>query len=282
MKLIINNFLLSKKLCISELFLYVIFTLLGCWVIAKIDLSGNLKFIESLKHLNLINLFAWFVALQNIKVTALNSEIASKKDILSNVFFLLCILIGEILGIFQIIGFLMFVISFYYIQRFKSNNEIRKSSIVLLAISGNIFWSPLIYQLALPGLINADAFLLGNLLKVIRPDILWSGAGFQSPDGRTISLVGYCSSFQSLSIALLAYVAMVSWIRGSFFKKDLLGISLTFIVLILLNDIRLILCVWSKESFLYWHDGNGSVIYQNVANLVIFIIAYFFSIKIKK
>ncbi len=40
-----------------------------------------------------------------------------------------------------------------------------------------------------------------------------------------------------------------------------------------LNDIRLILTTWNKAYYLYWHDGNGAVIYQNFANLVIVITA---------
>lgn len=262
----------KESLCNAETFLFATLGLFLTSLIGQLDFRSLPDFGTSFVSLNYILLFAWYVAIRKILQNEASHDATHTDILLASGLLILNIIFISVNNKFST-GLLVFILGSYIFKKYKSERHLHIASIALLAISGNIFFSPLFYQLALPELIHADAFLLGNLLKIIRPDISWSGAGFQAPDGRTVSLVGACSSFQNISLAALACVAVIIHKRNFLVMKDFFTIVIVALLMILLNDIRLILCVWSKESYAYWHDGNGAGIYQNAANLVIVLTA---------
>lgn len=266
------SFLNTSNLSRTEIYLYVAWGLMLSYILAALDFRSFTDFKISLGSLNLIILFAWFVTLRKLLHDQTSPD-ANTADIVFGLGLLLINTVFKIIWNQFFIGFTIFVLACYIFRKTKSGEHSRAASIVLFAISGNTFFSPIFYQLTLPELIHADAFLLGNLLKIIRPDILWSGAVFKSADGMAIALVGACSSFQNISLAFVAYIAIAIYMRNFLVRKDIVFIFIIGLLMIALNDIRLILTTWNKAYYLYWHDGNGAVIYQNIANLVIVITA---------
>jgi hypothetical protein len=262
----------KSNLSRTEVYLYVAWGLLLSYVLGELDLRSVPDFKISLSALNFIILFAWFVSVKKLLRDKASPD-ASTTDVIFGLSLLLIYAVFTIIWSKFFIGFTIFVLACYIFRKTKPGEHSRAASIVLFAISGNTFFSPIFYQLTLPELIHADAFLLGNLLKIIRPDILWSGAVFKSADGMGIALVGACSSFQNISLAFVAYIAIAIYTRNFLVRKDIVFILIIGLLMIALNDIRLILTTWNKAYYLYWHDGNGAVIYQNIANLVIVITA---------
>lgn len=265
-------FLNPSNLSRTEIYLYVVWGLLLSYLLGELDFRSIPDFNVSLGALNFIILFAWFVTIK-MMLGDKTSPDASNADIIFGLGLLLTNAVFTIIWNKFFIGFAIFVLAWFVFRKTKPGEYSRAASIVLFAISGNTFFSPIFYQLALPELIHADAFLLGNLLKIIRPDILWSGAVFKSADGMAVALVGACSSFQNISLAFVAYIAIAIYMRNLLVRKDLFFIFIIGLLMIALNDLRLVLSTWNQAFYLYWHDGNGAVIYQNIANLLIVITA---------
>ena len=80
---------------------------------------------------------------------------------------------------------------------------------MLLAVSGQLVWAPIVFQLFTPELLHADAALVGEDPGVgVAGRMSWRGTTFIAPDGHTLVLVGACSSFNNVSSAVLACVAV--------------------------------------------------------------------------
>jgi len=54
----------------------------------------------------------------------------------------------------------------------------------------------------------------------LRPDIIWRNTTFLSPDGHAIALIGGCSSFNNVSTAVLACVAIAMLTRTEWVRRD--------------------------------------------------------------
>jgi hypothetical protein len=100
------------------------------------------------------------------------------------------------------------------------DRNVRAAGVVLLALSTQLVWGPILFQFFTPELLRADAALVGEILKPLRPDIIWRGTTFVAPDGHAVTLIGGCSSFNNVSTAVLACVAITMLRRTEWFRRD--------------------------------------------------------------
>ena len=115
---------------------------------------------------------------------------------------------------------------------------------------------------------------VGEILAWLLPDIVWRGTTFIAPDGHTLVLVGACSSFNNVSSAVLACVAVTMLARPEWRRRDLATVAIASVVMILVNSLRICLLTRSDASHLYWHNGMGEQILVISQTLIILLIAW--------
>ena len=172
------------------------------------------------------------------------------------------------------IGLLATVVAIYLLMFDHGDRNLKAAGAVLLAVSTQLVWGPIFFQLFTPELLKADAALVGRILMVMRPDIVWSSTTFFAPDGHAVSLIAGCSSFNNVSSAVLACVAIAMLRRNEWFRRDLATIIIAGAAMILVNSVRICLFVWSRDYHLFWHDGAGAQILAIAQTLVVLAIAW--------
>ena len=172
------------------------------------------------------------------------------------------------------IGLLATFVAIYLLMFDHGDRNLKAAGAVLLAVSTQLVWGPIFFQLFTPELLKADAALVGRILMVMRPDIVWSSTTFFAPDGHAVSLIAGCSSFNNVSSAVLACVAIAMLRRNEWFRRDLATIIIAGAAMILVNSVRICLFVWSRDYHLFWHDGAGAQILAIAQTLVVLAIAW--------
>jgi hypothetical protein len=163
----------------------------------------------------------------------------------------------------------------YLLIAHGGERNLKAAGAVLLAISAHLVWGPIFFKFFTPELLLADAALVGEILKLLRPDITWSGTSFQAPDGHTIALMGSCSSFSNVSTALLACATVIMLTRTEWVRRDIATIAIATVVMILTNAARLCLVGWSSSQYLFWHEGAGAPILGICQLLIVLVIAWY-------
>jgi exosortase/archaeosortase family protein len=172
------------------------------------------------------------------------------------------------------IGVLATLVAIYLFWFDHADRNLKSAGAVLLAVSTQLVWGPIVFQLFTPELLKADAALVGTALTALRPDIVWSSTTFFAPDGHTVSLIAACSSFNNVSSAVLACVAVTMLRRDEWVRRDIATIVFASVAMILVNSVRICLFAWSQDYRLFWHDGAGAQILAIAQTLLVLAIAW--------
>jgi transmembrane exosortase EpsH len=185
-----------------------------------------------------------------------------------------CILLSSFLPYRFGIGLLATLVGLYLLMLDHRDRNLKAAGCVLLAVSTQLVWGPIFFQLFTPELLKADAALVGTILGQVRPDIIWRGTNFFAPDGYVVSLIAACSSFNNVSSAALACVAVAMVRRNDWVRRDMTTIVIASAAMILFNAARICLFAWSEDYRLFWHDGAGAQILAIAETLVVLAIAW--------
>ena len=162
----------------------------------------------------------------------------------------------------------------YLLITHGGDRNLKAAGAVLLALSTHLVWAPIVFQLFTPELLRADGAIVGAILKYLRPDIVWSDNSFHVPGGHSVSLIGGCSSFNNVSIAVLACATAAMLARTQWVRRDMATVAIAVVVMIVVNAVRICLLAWSSESHSFWHDGAGAQILGTAQTIVILLIAW--------
>jgi exosortase/archaeosortase family protein len=152
------------------------------------------------------------------------------------------------------------VVGIYFYRAVDGSRETRAAAIVLLALAVNGFWGRLIFDVFAPPLLQADAALIGALLSVTRSGYTWHGTIVSSAD-HSIIIVNGCSSFHSISLGLLCWLALTKLARPEWVRGDVGAAVAVCVTALLLNLLRVYLLALSAESYAYWHAGFGAQLF---------------------
>ena len=139
-----------------------------------------------------------------------------------------------------------------------TDSNLRAAGICLLALAGHLCAAPIIFRVFLDPILRIDRYLLGSAFAVIRPETLWTPAGFTAPDGVRIVLVGACSSFAGVSVAIAVHVGWAMRVRTTLSRLDALAIMATGVLATAINIARLLLTGWDAQSYQFWHGIDGT------------------------
>ena len=260
-----------RPLVRSELLLWLAIALFANQAIQLLSFDSLSTFVESLTNQNYVFWFGCYVTLYRLARSELRSP--SKSDWIFAITILLALLAASFVGYRFSIGVIATVFAFYLLLD-RADRELKAASTVLLALSAHLFWGPIVFQYFTPELLRADAALVGGMLKVVRPDIVWNDTTFYTTPDFAISLVGACSSFHNLSTALLACVAATMFMRTEWAQRDIPRLLAAIVSMILMNDARLCLLAWSPSAYAFWHNGAGAPLLALLMTATLLVIAF--------
>jgi exosortase/archaeosortase family protein len=153
--------------------------------------------------------------------------------------------------------------------------KLRRAGIVLAALSVQELWGRLFFNLVADHLLRAEAAVIGTMLEVAQPGTVWQDNTVMGPNGHSVVIIGGCSSFHNLSLALLCWVTLSKLRRQTWQVRDFLIGSAIGTTMILLNLVRICLMAWNTDLYHYWHEGIGSEIFAIGASLTILLMSLY-------
>jgi exosortase/archaeosortase family protein len=256
-----------------EAFLWPTVCLLANQAVQLVDTSSFAAFALSLANQNLIYWIACYAVIYRLYASD-RTAFPTRSDSWLVAAICVSIVLTSFLPYRFATGLLASVTAGYFIYAAGADRSIRAAGIVLLALSTQLVWGPIFFQLFTPELLRADGYLVGEILTSLRPDIVWRETTFTDPDGHTIALVGGCSSFNNLSTAVLACVAITMLTRTEWERRDIGVIAIVVIIMILLNTFRICLLAWNYASYAYWHNDPGAHIFGLGQTLLVLLLAW--------
>ena len=247
--------------------------LLANQAVQLVDTSTFGAFVVSLGNQNLIYWLACYAAIYRLYASD-RAAFPSRSDVWLVAATCVSIVLASFLPYRFATGLLASATAGYFIYCAGADRNVRAAGIVLLALSTQLVWGPIFFQMFTPELLRADGLLVGEILTWLRPDIVWRETTFAAPDGHAIALVGGCSSFNNLSAAILACVAITMLTRTEWVRRDIAVVATVTVIMILLNTLRICLLAWSYAYHAYWHDGAGADIFGLGQTLLVLLFAW--------
>src|SRR5437868_2690147 len=225
---------IARPVSRRELLLWLAAALFANQAVLLLNFSSFPEFLKSLALQNYIYWFGCFVAFYRInRSTRLAPKVTDQGFVFG---MLLALLLSSFIAYRFAIGLIATVLALYLLIAGRADRELHAAGFVMTALAAHLVWGPILFQLLTPELLRADAALVGNMLALLRPDIIWNDTTFQTPGSFAISLVGACSSFHNLSTAALACAAATMFTRTGWTRLDLAKLAAAVVVMILMND----------------------------------------------
>ncbi len=138
------------------------------------------------------------------------------------------------------------------------DQNLKAAAICLFAIASHLTIAPVFFRVFLEPILTLDKYMLGTVFAGLRPDISWTNARFATPDGFGITLVGACSSFAGISVAITVHIGWAMRVRTFLTALDGIAILATAVLATLINITRLVLTGWSQPFYDFWHGTDGA------------------------
>lgn len=244
-------------LSLRELLFWLITCFFALQLLQAINFQSLALFQKSLSGLNIFYLFAMFVVLSSIT----DSEEARAAD---GIDLALCVGLGFALVLTSFSAHrassavLPTILAGYLIVRYWQNRHLRVAGMVLLAICIHLVWAKLLYIYFTPQLLRADALAVAGALEAFGFNLTRTGTFIAGASGHGIQLVGACSSFHNVSMAVLALTAITMFVRPYWVRQDIYYLLAACAVMVAINVIRMCLMAISLESYAYWHGSPGA------------------------
>lgn len=155
------------------------------------------------------------------------------------------------------------------LRSIDANGERRQGALLFLALALASLWSSVVLKWIAAPVTAAEAFALGKLLALVRPDIVQTGNVVGNPDTHSLILMTRCTTADALPAALVA-LAAVALLVGRPDARSLIraGAGLA-IVLAAANAVRLAAMAWSAENYALVHGVLGANVYDALQVLAV-------------
>lgn len=150
-----------------------------------------------------------------------------------------------------------------------SHGARRTGSLIFLAAALASIWSSVILKwLALP-VTTAESYLLGQMLSLVRPDIVQVANVIGNPSTHSLILMTKCTTSDALPHAAVA-VAAVAYLFGEVNTTKLRqSVLLLCGIYFIANMLRLAAMAWSSESYALVHGPIGANVFDLFQAMVV-------------
>lgn len=256
---------------LKELFLWAWAGLFLNFLITRIDLTSLSAALISLGSVNLIALFAFLVVF-NALLDADKRRPATSADLWFMGLLAIGTLVEGLIGPQTVFGLPIMALGLWLVFQRETDAKLTAAGVTLIAISIHLFWGRMLFAFLLPEFLALDAAAVSIIAPLVQPEIGTKGTAFHSVDGHTIMLVGGCSSFNNISLALLAGASAIVFARGRIQVSDWPWLLALTLAMIAMNVVRLSVLAIDYETYVYWHDADGVQVLQWIQLLVLGLI----------
>lgn len=256
-----------------EIALWTVVCILANHALHAVDIQSVSSFVQSLASLNLIYWLACYVIVRKV-LASRHEPTAEPTEIIAALVIGVTICVTSFVGHRIGVGVMSTFVALYFLWFHNNDQALKSAGTVLLALSGHLVWGRILFQAFTPQLLTADAAAVDLVLSMLKPDIILSGSTFYAANDHVVSLVGSCSSFNNVSIALLASVAITMLVRHYWVRSDIVWILAICMVMISINVVRLCVLAWDVDLYLYWHNGPGGPILALAQTAIIGVMSY--------
>ncbi len=142
-------------------------------------------------------------------------------------------------------------------RAYGNDPRLRGAAIVFIALAVNIFWAKAVFAIFKEPIVVLDTRFTEVMLRLSGYEVERTVNTLTAGNGFYITIIGACSAFNNLSLAVLATIAALIGVRGHLQRRDLGGIALVCLVLMIFNSLRLSVFASSRGAYEYWHEGAG-------------------------
>ena len=156
----------------------------------------------------------------------------------------------------------------------------RAAGAVFLALAFNLFWAKMLFVVLKAQIVLADTALVEGALRMSGYEVARAANALGVLDaqgvveGHSIVVIGACSSFSNISLAVLACVCANVVVRSRFVRGDWWAIGAVGLVVLALNMLRLAAFAADYALYDYWHHGDGGPLLALAQTMVTLVAAF--------
>jgi hypothetical protein len=147
------------------------------------------------------------------------------------------------------------IVAAYVIATSEAESNLRRGALIFLATTSTLIWGPTMLEVFSGPLLGADAYFVGQLAGVARTG---NQVSFIDGSGAYVIVPG-CSSFHSMSLALIFWTTINQWFRVPFSPISFGWAIAAMVATIAVNAGRLAALAWFPAYFDFIHAGWGGV-----------------------
>jgi len=130
-----------------------------------------------------------------------------------------------------------------------------------IAISTHAAWGPFVFRTISAPILRLETLMIAVLGHVAGLGLVVQGAQLAAPSGWSVYILGPCSSFHNLSLAVLVWLSLLKLAGGPIKASGWAALVVGAALVIVLNMVRILLMTLSEAHYEYWHDGSGRNIF---------------------
>ncbi len=231
------------------------------------------RMLAAIAEANLIQLFAWYAAFALLH--AARPRMAATCDMAAAFSLALAMVAANLLAAPLLFGSVATAGAIYLFATSKEDQALQASATVFIALTLNAIWGPLAFSICAEAFLWADTNVVAAALKLLKPDITIAEFAVVAPDGHRIVILDQCSAFHNITLAVLACAAMAMLTRQRWRMRDTLILVAACALMFAMNAARIFLMALGRESYVYWHDGQGAAHLGLAVTMAIFALCYF-------
>jgi exosortase/archaeosortase family protein len=157
----------------------------------------------------------------------------------------------------------------YFLLRRPRNAQLFQVGQLWLAIALYESLGRLFFKLVSAPIIRAEVSFIAKAGPLLGFAVSMDGIRLTSPNGWFIYILERCSSFHNVSLAVLVWLSLIKLGRTEVKAGHLIALGAAIVGIICLNGLRILLMTPSQESFTFWHEGSGAIIFSCLTFLAV-------------
>ncbi len=244
------------------------------FLLAARSSGGTLdRILHAVAEANIIQLFAWYAAF--VLLYEGSAKLATRRDMAAAFCLAAALLAANILNAPVLFAVIATAGGIYLFATSADDHHTRAAATVFIALTLNAIWGPHFFSLCADAFLWADTNVVVAALKFLEPGIAISEFAISAPDGHRIVILDQCSAFHNMTLAILACAAMAMLTRQRWRARDTLILAAACVLMFILNAARIFLMALGRESYVYWHDGQGATLFGLMVTVAIVALCYF-------
>lgn len=238
----------------------------GIWLLLLINFliskSAHLPVSEILHGLTSANIvvITAFMVIFHLLTDEKAPEGADKSDYIAFVTICITITLSSTLGTHYDVSLIMGILSLYYFFGATQLRDHNYIGFTYAALAFNGLIAPLIFHLIKDAVLIGEAQAAAMFMNLFGFNVAMNGAWLTGESGMRLHMVGACSIYTNLSLALLGYASVKAFLKQAIQKTDIVILLMLFAGLLMTNTVRLGLMTPSVGAYEYWHHGTGATI----------------------